>query len=351
MKTNNQGLTKITVKSNKKYDVIIARDILKDTGALIQKVIKPCKALVITDDIVDGLYSNTVISSLENSGFKVQKFVFANGEKSKNMDTFAQILSFLAKNQFTRTDCVVALGGGVVGDIAGFSASAYLRGIKYIQIPTTLLAQIDSSVGGKTAIDIPEGKNLVGAFCQPSLVIADVNCLDSLPQEIYIDGMGEGVKYAILDKKVWKILQNTDFSLVDFVSACVSYKAKIVKKDEFEKNVRKYLNLGHTVAHGIEILSGFSISHGKAVSMGIEIIAKASFKHGYIDEELLNSILVLLKDKIGDTSCSYGLNEILNIALVDKKRKANTLTLVMVNGIGKPLLEKVNVDNLTEYFL
>ena len=114
MKTNKQGLTKITVKSNKKYDVIIARDILKDTGALIQKVIKPCKALVITDDIVDGLYSNKVISSLENSGFKVHKFVFANGEKSKNMDTFAQILSFLAKNQFTRTDCVVALGGGVV---------------------------------------------------------------------------------------------------------------------------------------------------------------------------------------------------------------------------------------------
>ena len=350
MKTNNQGLTKITVKSNKKYDVIIARDILKDTGALIQKVIKPCKALVITDDIVDGLYSNTVISSLENSGFKVHKFVFANGEKSKNMDTFAQVLSFLAKNQFTRTDCVVALGGGVVGDIAGFSASAYLRGIKYIQIPTTLLAQIDSSVGGKTAIDIPEGKNLVGAFCQPSLVIADIDCLSTLPKEIYLDGMGEGVKYALLDKKVWKIMQGEQFSLVDFVSACVSYKANIVRKDEFEKNIRKYLNLGHTIAHGIEILSDFSISHGKAVSMGIEIIAKTSFKHGYIDEELLNSILTLLKDKIGDTTCPYDLSKILQVALVDKKRKGDTLTLVMINGVGKPLLEKVNVDNLLEYF-
>jgi 3-dehydroquinate synthase len=300
---------------------------------------------------VDALYSNKVSSSLEKSGFVVKKFVFENGESSKNVNTFTQILSCLAKNEFTRTDCIVALGGGVVGDIAGFSASAYLRGIKFVQIPTTLLAQIDSSVGGKTAIDIPEGKNLVGAFYQPSLVIADTDCLSTLNEQIYLDGMGEGVKYAILDKKIWGILSSDNFSLIDFVSACVSYKAKIVKKDEFEKNIRKYLNLGHTIAHGIEILSELKVSHGKAVCMGIEIIAKTSFKHGFIDEQTLNQVLRLLNKKVGDSSCPYDITEVLKIALVDKKRKGDYITLVMIGGVGKPILEKVKIDSLTEYFV
>ncbi len=351
MKTNKQTQSKVTVKCKKSYEVIIGKNLLEKTGECLYNLVKGTKVAIITDDIVDKLYRPIVENSLKNSGFKVSTFVFPNGEKSKNIKTFAEILSFLAKNELTRTDCIVALGGGVVGDIAGFSASAYLRGIKYIQIPTTLLAQIDSSVGGKTAIDIPEGKNLVGAFYQPSLVLADIETLKTLPEQIYLDGMGEGVKYAILDKKVYQILQNPRYSRIDFVTACVRYKANIVKKDEFEKNIRKYLNLGHTIAHGIEVLSDFSISHGKAVAMGIEIIVKTSFNKGYIDEKTLNKILALLQDKIGDTTCPYQIEDVLKIALVDKKRKGSTITLVMVNGIGKVLLEKVDISSLTEYFL
>ena len=152
------------------------------------------------------MYSKTLITSLENSGYQTIKFVFKAGEESKNLNTYGEILAFLAENGMTRTDAILALGGGVVGDMAGFASATYMRGIKYVQIPTTLLAQIDSSVGGKTAVDLPQGKNLVGAFCQPSLVLCDVDTLKTLPEEVYLEGMGEGVKYAVLDKDVYKIL-------------------------------------------------------------------------------------------------------------------------------------------------
>lgn len=347
MKINN--LQKITVKCNKNYNVLVGEGLLENIGALLQKVIKKCKIAIITDDIVNKLYARDVVCSLEKSGYNVHKFVLANGEKSKNINTFADIMEFLAQNQFTRSDCVLALGGGVVGDIAGFSASAYLRGIKYVQVPTTLLAQIDSSVGGKTAVDIIEGKNLVGAFYQPSLVIADIKALETLPNEVYLDGMGEGVKYAILDKKIFKILNNKDFSLIDFVSACIKYKAEIVRKDEFEKGERKFLNLGHTIAHGIEKQSGYTISHGHAVCMGIEIIAKTSFKRGYITEKVLNQILDLIKRRAFIGECPYTIDELVPTMLVDKKRKGDDITLVLIGGIGKCFLKTILVTSLAEY--
>ena len=199
----------IRVNASKSYDVIIDRDLLSQSGEMIKKVISPCKIALITDDVVDSLYSSIVIKSIESAGFKVVKFVFNHGEQSKNINVYGQILSFMAENQLTRTDAVVALGGGVVGDMAGFCSATFLRGISYVQIPTTLLAQIDSSVGGKTAIDLPQGKNLVGAFKQPSLVICDVDTLKTLPDVIYKDGMGEAVKYACLDEKVYALLYPT----------------------------------------------------------------------------------------------------------------------------------------------
>ena len=198
MKTENSNIKKITVKASGEYQVIIGGGILQNVGEYVKQVIEPCSVAIITDDIVDKLYSTVVENSLTQSGYNVCKFVFQHGEQSKTLETYGQILNFLAQNALTRTDTVVALGGGVVGDMAGFAAATYLRGIRYVQIPTTLLAQIDSSVGGKTAVDLPSGKNLVGAFKQPSLVLCDTDALSTLPKEIFIDGMGETAKYALL---------------------------------------------------------------------------------------------------------------------------------------------------------
>ena len=242
----------VKVNASKSYDVLIGRNLIERAGELIEKVLPICTLALVTDDTVDALYSKTVTTALENAGYKVKKFVFCHGEENKNLTTYSEILNFLAQNELTRTDAVVALGGGVVGDMAGFAAATYLRGIKYIQIPTTLLAQIDSSVGGKTAIDLTHGKNLVGAFCQPSLVICDVNTLSTLPKEIYLDGMGEAVKYAFLDKKIYTLLQD-EYDILDLVYLCVDYKRFVVENDEFERGMRKLLNLGRTVLKSCQV--------------------------------------------------------------------------------------------------
>ncbi|MBE5737560.1 MAG: 3-dehydroquinate synthase [Clostridiales bacterium] len=348
MKTN-LATKSITVNSQKKYQVVIGKGILDNIYHLTKDFLGEKVALV-TDDIVDSLYSNKVINALESQGKAVFKLVIPNGEKSKNIDTLYKIVRFLAQNEFTRKDTIIALGGGVVGDISGFSASVYLRGINYIQVPTTLLAQIDSSVGGKTAIDIPEGKNLVGSFYQPSLVVVDIDTLSSLPNAVYLDGMGEGVKYALLDAKIFDIVNKKDFDILEFVYACIKYKADIVEMDEFESGQRKLLNLGHTIAHGIEKLSEFNISHGKAVSMGLKVICQTSFNRGLINQKEKDDILSMLDNTIGNIDCPFDLFDILKIALVDKKRKGNSITLVLIGGIGKPILKDLPVSELTEYF-
>jgi len=348
MKTN-LATKSITVNSQKKYQVVIGKGILDNIYHLTKDFLGEKVALV-TDDIVDSLYSNKVINALESQGKAVFKLVIPNGEKSKNIDTLYKIVRFLAQNEFTRKDTIIALGGGVVGDISGFSASVYLRGINYIQVPTTLLAQIDSSVGGKTAIDIPEGKNLVGSFYQPSLVVVDIDTLSSLPNAVYLDGMGEGVKYALLDAKIFDIVNKKDFDILEFVYACIKYKADIVEMDEFESGQRKLLNLGHTIAHGIEKLSEFNISHGKAVSMGLKVICQTSFNRGLINQKEKDDIFSMLDNTIGNIDCPFDLFDILKIALVDKKRKGNSITLVLIGGIGKPILKDLPVSELTEYF-
>lgn len=343
-----ENIKKITVNASSKYDIIIGKGILDDAGKYISQIEKDIKIAIITDDIVDKLYSNRLIDSLLKSGYSPIKYVIKNGEKSKNINSYFDILRFLAQNNVTRKDLIIAFGGGVVGDLAGFCASTYLRGIKYIQIPTTLLAQIDSSVGGKTAIDIPEGKNLVGAFCQPEIVLCDIDLLKSLPNEIYLDGMGEGAKYAILDKKIFELVKN-DFDLLEFVYLCIEYKKNIVENDEFESGNRKLLNLGHTISHAIEKLSQFNISHGKAVAFGLKIIAKISLNHDYIKEDEYQDIMGMI-EKLTDKSISpYNMNEIIQNTLVDKKRMGDKITLVMIKGIGECCLEQIDINCLAEF--
>ncbi len=346
-----RNVSKICVNASTSYDVIIGKNIIKNTGEMVSKVLNCCKVALITDDIVDSLFSDTVISSLESKGFSVVKFVFPNGEESKNLSTYSEILNFLAQNELTRTDAVVALGGGVVGDMAGFASATYLRGIAYIQIPTTLLAQIDSSVGGKTAIDLPGGKNLVGAFCQPKLVICDVSVIDNLPFETYLGGMGEMAKYAILDKKVFEQVNKDITDLEKLVYLCVDYKRSIVEEDEFESGKRRLLNLGHTPAHGIEKLSEYKVPHGRAVELGLEIILKASLKHGYITQETFDLLLETVQKcaKARGAVANYSIKDIADASINDKKRSGDYITLIMVYGLGDCRPEKIAVKDLKEY--
>lgn len=338
----------ITVKASKTYDVVVGRGLLDRAGELISGVIKPCKVALITDDTVDKLYSKKVIESIEKAGFTVVKFAFNHGEESKNLNTYGEILNFLAENGLTRTDALVALGGGVTGDMAGFAAATYLRGIKYIQIPTTLLAQIDSSVGGKTAIDLEIGKNLVGAFCQPKLVICDIDTLSTLPKEIFVDGMGEAAKYALLDQKIFSLMQS-EYDIKDLVCLCVDYKRKVVEQDEFEGGLRKLLNLGHTPAHGIEKLSKYKLSHGKAVAMGLNIILENSLRHRLIDDETFGAALNTVKKCVGENDCPYSIEDICGAALNDKKRSGDDITLIMVFGVGDCRPVKIKVSELWGY--
>ncbi len=345
--TNNVKVIK--VKASTEYDVLIGENLIQECGTHVSRVIKPCKIALITDDVVDNLYSAKVIASLQNSGFNVIKFVFPNGEKSKNLTTYGEILNFMAQNELTRTDAVVALGGGVVGDMAGFASATFMRGIKYIQIPTTLLAQVDSSVGGKTAVDLPSGKNLVGAFKQPELVVCDTSVFKTLPKQIFSDGMGEVAKYAMLDKKVFDLINDGHYSMNELVYLCVDYKRQIVENDEFEQANRKLLNLGHTVGHGIESLSNYTVSHGRAVALGLRAMLNASLKHALVDQSTYQKAIYLINKCVSEQQNPYELKDVCHAMLNDKKRSGDYISLVVIHGVGDCRIQKIKTDEIAEY--
>lgn len=342
----------VEVNASKRYNIIIESGILKDSGKMIKEVTKASKIAVITDDIVDGLYSETLIKSLEAVGFKAVKFVFPNGEKSKNISTFADILEFLAANELTRTDAVVALGGGVVGDMAGFSAACYLRGIDFIQIPTTLLACVDSSVGGKTAIDLNAGKNLAGAFYQPNLVICDYSTLNTLPDNIFSDGMAEVIKHGVIfDKEYFNFLKNNDAksSLEYVISKSVEMKRDIVNADETEHGMRALLNFGHTVGHAVEKCSNFEISHGSAVAIGMIIAAKGAYNYGICENDYSGEIAEVNKKYSLPCKCDFTAEELYKVTLSDKKRDGGNIKLIVPEHIGKCVIYKTETDKLLDF--
>ena len=341
----------ITVNASTKYDVIIDRGILLRAGELALSICKPCTACVVTDDTVDALYSDTLIASLTKCGFNTVKFVIPHGEESKNTVSLVLLLEFLAENHLTRSDCIFALGGGVVGDLAGFAAAVYLRGIKFIQLPTTLLAAVDSSVGGKTAVDLKAGKNLAGAFHQPSLVICDLDTLDTLEPNVFADGCAEVIKYGIInDKALFELIKDgIRENIEDIVASCIANKASIVEADEFDTGMRQLLNLGHTVGHAIEAASSFAISHGSAVSMGMVIITRAAVSLGLCPEKELTEIIDILNSSSLPTKCPYGAEELTNLALGDKKRLGDTITLVLPLSIGNSVLYKIKLTELKDF--
>lgn len=335
----------IHVEASRSYDILVGRGILSQIGDFIRPVVGDCRLGILTDSTVDDLYGDRLVACLDASGYAAHKFVVPAGEASKCADNLLDFLNFLADCKLTRSDAVIAFGGGVVGDMAGLSAALYLRGVKYIQIPTTLLAAVDSSVGGKTAIDIPAGKNLVGAFHQPSMVCCDTELMDSLPADIYRDGCAEVIKYGvILDSALYDTLQTVPFDRDSIVARCVEIKRDVVQKDEFDNGLRGLLNFGHTFGHAIEKLSNFGVSHGSAVAKGMLIAAKTAPLCGLcnIVEELTEMLL-----RYGfDLTCEYSADELFDAILSDKKRRGGDIAVVLPRAIGDCTLVTMPVEEL-----
>jgi len=280
------------------------------------------------------------------------RYVFPHGEDSKQLAVLTDLLEYMAKNSVTRTDMIAALGGGVTGDLAGFAASVYLRGVPYIQMPTTLLAAVDSSVGGKTAVNLSAGKNLCGAFYQPRLVICDCAAFETLSPEIFADGVSESVKYGVIaDSALFERFAEevSRTSLSDIVKRCVEIKSMYVADDEFDTGVRQYLNFGHTIGHAIEKCSGFGISHGHAVAIGMAIVSKAADALGLTDRPIAHEVCdVLLKNSLPVTS-EYSPSQLARAALSDKKRRGGSITLVLPKEIGRAELEEIPVTELEKF--
>lgn len=328
-----------------KSDIRIRRGILAQAGEIAAKALPASKCAVITDDIVDALYGDALEKSLQGAGFSTCRMAFPHGEENKNISTYASVIDFLAENRLTRKDAVVALGGGVVGDLVGFAAATYLRGIRLVQLPTTLLACVDSSVGGKTAIDIPAGKNLCGAFYQPHLILIDPDALSTLSDDIFADGMAEVIKYAaIADYSILDLCKNVHENIDEIIRRCVEIKKAIVEQDEHDNSVRQILNFGHTFGHAAEAVSGYSISHGKAVAIGMCIIARACAKRGICSEDIAEELISAIEKQGLPIRSPYAPEELFDAMLSDKKRVPDGLNLVLLTGRGACRIQKTPLD-------
>lgn len=331
-------MKRITVRASKTYDIVIGFGLMENLKEHLRPALRGDAALVVTDDRVAPLYLDRLKKALADMGLRVLEHVIPHGEASKSPEAYFRLLAALADGGLTRRDTVFALGGGVVGDLAGFAAATYMRGAGFVQIPTTLLAAVDSSVGGKTGIDLPQGKNLAGAFYQPDAVICDLNLLDTLPEAVFQDGMAEVIKYAfIADSPLLVLLQNAIERplLEDIVALCVSIKRDIVEQDEREGGARRLLNFGHTVGHAIETCSGYTISHGRAVAAGMAVITRASVLAGWCLPAVSETLETLLRRHNLPTTASYSARELAQAALSDKKRAGDVLSLVLPETFGR----------------
>ena len=336
----------VTVNASKKYDILIDAGLLSQIGEEAKKLGKAEKICIVSDSTVFPLYGEIVTDSLVRAGFSVSQFVFPAGEESKNAEIYLALLNYMAEQKITRTDLILALGGGVVGDLAGFAAATYLRGIRFVQVPTTLLAAVDSSVGGKTAIDLPSGKNLAGAFCQPSLVLFDTNVLNTLPTHIFRDGCAEVIKYGILyDPALFSHLEEQvmDFDRKQVITRCIELKRNVVMEDEFDTGLRMKLNLGHTVGHGVEASSNFTLSHGQSVAIGIAIVCRAS---NCPDKDRILSLL----EKFGlPVTTDLPLDSVYSYTLSDKKRSGGIVNLIIPSQIGNCSIVPTPVETLKTF--
>jgi len=346
-------------KGSSKYKICITSGSIPKKE-LNKNIKKNAKIFIITDSGVPKKYVKSLKDSFIDN--KVLIHTIKKGENAKSFKNFQEIIKVLADFKFSRTDSIIALGGGVVGDIAGFCASAYLRGIDYIQIPTTLLSQVDSSVGGKTAINIPQGKNLVGAFYNPKLVLISSAYLETLSDKEYKSGLGEVVKYALIENKKLRnlikekhrlIVDRDKKILLEIIKESILTKSKIVTKDEKESGLRAILNFGHTFGHAIEAYTNYKkMSHGAAITLGMVIAAKISFFEGFLKEHQLKTSLELI-DSIGlDTDHSeYRYSDLKKFIMNDKKVADGKLNLILINEKFKAFKTNMfNQNNIKKAF-
>ena len=343
----------VEVRAGRPYEVFIGRGLMDAAGGMIVEALGGTRmAAILTDDTVDALYGARVEQALSESGLRTCRFALPHGEAHKTLATWEKMLAFLSEQGMTRADAVVALGGGVPGDVAGFAAACYQRGVRLVQIPTTLLAAVDSSVGGKTAVDLPAGKNLIGAFWQPSLVICDTDTLQTLPEAVRRDGCAEIIKYGVLDgAALFSRLENSLPNEIpeEILARCVEIKRDIVAADEFDTGARHLLNLGHTAAHAAELLSDYSLSHGSAVAMGLCSMARACAARGLCTEEDAARIEALIKKCGLPTELPYTAEALANAALSDKKRAGSTLPIITVEGLGRCAVRKIAASDYAEW--
>ncbi|MGN1472730.1 MAG: 3-dehydroquinate synthase [Eubacteriales bacterium] len=345
-------MTEISVSASKKYCVTVDEGLLDRVGEYAGRLGGAASAAVVSDDHVFPLYGERVCTSLAHAGFSVSRFVFPHGEKHKSLATYGELLNFLAENRLTRGDLVIALGGGVVGDLAGFAAATYLRGIRCLQIPTTLLAMVDSSVGGKTAIDLEAGKNLAGCFFQPSRVLCDPQTLRTLPEEEYACGCAEVIKYALLGNACFfseleKIPVREQYEHV--ISVCVGMKRDLVEADEFDRGSRQMLNLGHTFGHAIEACSGYTVPHGAAVAVGMTMIARAAVAKGFCTPDVPHALTGLLQSCGLPCNTDFSADALYRAALSDKKRVGGTIDLIVPEAIGRCRILPLPTEELLDW--
>ena len=336
----------VKVGTSRTYEIHIEEGLLDRVAEECSAVLHSEKALLLTDSNVKPLYGEAVYRSLTEAGYQVTEYVIPAGEESKNTEQYLKIVSTLAKEGFSRSDAIVALGGGVVGDLAGFCASSYLRGIPFVQIPTTLLACVDSSVGGKTAVNLPEGKNLLGAFYQPCLVLIDPLTLKTLTPAVYADGMAEVIKYGMIrDPELFDALEKHAWTDTQIITRCVTIKSCVVAEDEFDNGCRLLLNYGHTIGHAIEKCSHFEVSHGSAVAIGMAFMARAE-EGGAALAKRLDAVL---KGYGLPTVCEFSAEELYTAAMADKKRRNQTLHIITVPMLGNGTIVTIPVEELRAY--
>ena len=345
--------TVLTTSLGATYPILTGAGLLKQAGRLIAETVKPCRVMLVSDSHVAPLYLETAKQSLAEAGFTVSEFVFPAGEESKSLTVLSDLLEAMCEAHMTRTDLAAALGGGITGDMTGFAAGCYLRGIRFVQLPTTLLSAVDASVGGKTAVNLRHGKNLAGLFHQPSAVICDTDTLKTLPEAELRNGSAEAIKHGILDDPaIFEIYEHGDPAVhyEEIIVRSVQYKAKIVTEDPNEKGVRKLLNLGHTPAHAIELRSSFSVPHGSAVAMGTAMMARASAKRGILAQADADRIISTLKRTGLPVVCPYSAAEMAEIAMLDKKAAASDITVILPEKIGRCRMEKIPLTELESLF-
>ncbi len=346
-------MQKVKVCATKsEYFVHIGKGLLSDLGNISKDAAGGNKVMLISDDRVFPLWGEVAVKSLKDAGYEVFTFTFPNGEQSKTPETLIEILNSLAQYNLHRDDIIVALGGGVVGDISGLAAALYQRGIGFVSVPTTLLAMVDCSVGGKTAVDLPCGKNLCGAFWQPKAVVCDTNTLSTLTDEIFACGMAEVIKYTVIDSKELfdEICENNIRKCPeDAIKKCVEIKAKIVNEDEFDNGIRAILNFGHTLGHSVEMLSDFSIPHGEGVAIGMSAVTLVCEKKGICPVGTHEALVDVLKMYSLPYTSPFSLNAVCEHCKGDKKMSGKGLSLITIEGIGNAKIHTIPFENLLEF--